>query len=101
LEFHDPAALSPRREPHFTHWIGNWIGPRAILDDVKKVLDPTGTRVPTLSVVPPLARRYIDYAILVPCFEGVSTDIVYIFLISLSRANLIFQINRLFSPIVC
>jgi hypothetical protein len=27
--------------------IGGWVGPRAGLDDVEKVLDPTGTRTPT------------------------------------------------------
>jgi hypothetical protein len=30
-----------------THWIGGWVGPRAGLDDVEKILDPTGTRTPT------------------------------------------------------
>jgi hypothetical protein len=29
-----------------TRWIGGWVGPRARLDDVEKILDPTGTRTP-------------------------------------------------------
>jgi hypothetical protein len=30
-----------------THWIGDWVGPRAGLDDVKKILYPTEIRTPT------------------------------------------------------
>jgi hypothetical protein len=30
-----------------THWLGGWVDPRAGLDDVEKILDPTGTRTPT------------------------------------------------------
>jgi hypothetical protein len=26
-----------------THWIGCWVDPRVGLDDVEKILDPTGT----------------------------------------------------------
>jgi hypothetical protein len=29
-----------------THWIGGWMDPTAGLDDVQKILDPTGTRTP-------------------------------------------------------
>jgi hypothetical protein len=30
-----------------TLWIGGWVDPRAGLDDVEKILHPTGTRTPT------------------------------------------------------
>jgi hypothetical protein len=30
-----------------THWIGRWMGPRAGLYDVEKILDPFGTRIST------------------------------------------------------
>jgi hypothetical protein len=30
-----------------SHWIGGWAGARAGLDNVEKILDPTGTRTPT------------------------------------------------------
>jgi hypothetical protein len=30
-----------------THWIGGWVDPKAGLDDVVKILDPTGTGNPT------------------------------------------------------
>jgi hypothetical protein len=32
-----------------THWIGGWVGPRASLGDVEKILDLTGTRTPVAS----------------------------------------------------
>jgi hypothetical protein len=38
----NPAEISPG-----THWIGGWVDPRAGLDDVEKILDPTGIRTPT------------------------------------------------------
>jgi hypothetical protein len=33
---HAPAALFPRKEPPGTHWIGGWVGSRAVLDAVVK-----------------------------------------------------------------
>jgi hypothetical protein len=30
-----------------TRWIGGWVDPRPGLDNVEKILDPTGTRTPT------------------------------------------------------
>jgi hypothetical protein len=46
---------SVSRSGHFTpgeraprvHWIGGWVSLRTSLDDVEKILDPTGTRTPT------------------------------------------------------
>jgi hypothetical protein len=57
-----PYRFTPGETAPGTHWIGNWVKPRAGLDDVKKILDPTGTRNLTLSVVQPVASRYTDYA---------------------------------------
>jgi hypothetical protein len=39
------------------------VDPRTGLDDVEKIIDPTGTRNPTPSVVQPVASRHTDYAI--------------------------------------
>jgi hypothetical protein len=41
------SASLPGRLTPGTHWIGGSVGPRAGLDDVEKILDPTGTRTPT------------------------------------------------------
>jgi hypothetical protein len=35
-QLHTPAALPPRERAHATHWIGGWVGPRAVLDAVVK-----------------------------------------------------------------
>jgi hypothetical protein len=37
------SASRPCRFIPGTHWIGGWVGPRAGLEDLKKILDPTGT----------------------------------------------------------
>jgi hypothetical protein len=52
------------------------VGPVVGLDDVEKILGPTGTRNPT-SVVQPVASRYNDYAIPAASCE-VRTEFVYI-----------------------
>jgi hypothetical protein len=41
------SASCPSRFTRCTHWIGVWVGPRTRLDDVEKILDPTGTGTPT------------------------------------------------------
>jgi hypothetical protein len=35
-QLHLPAALPPEKEPLVPHWIGGWVGPRAVLDAVVK-----------------------------------------------------------------
>jgi hypothetical protein len=37
-----PEPLYPQGVPG-THWIGGWVCLKASLDDVEKILDPTGT----------------------------------------------------------
>jgi hypothetical protein len=45
-----------------THWIGDWVGPRAGLDTVKqKYLVSAGTRTTAVQTV---ARRYTDFLLL-------------------------------------
>jgi hypothetical protein len=39
-----PRPLYLGQKAPDTHWIGGWVGPRAGLDDVEKILDPTETR---------------------------------------------------------
>jgi hypothetical protein len=42
-----PGRFTPGERAPDTHWIGDWVGPTAGLDDAEKILDPTGTRTPT------------------------------------------------------
>jgi hypothetical protein len=51
VSFTHPGRFTPG-----THWKGGWVGPRTGPDDVENILDPTGTRTPT--VVQPVASRY-------------------------------------------
>jgi hypothetical protein len=42
-----PDRFAPGERAPSTHWIGGWVDPRAGLDNVEKILDPTGTQTPT------------------------------------------------------
>jgi hypothetical protein len=42
-QLHSLAAYPQGRSPS-THWMGGWVGPRAGLGDMEKILDPTGTQ---------------------------------------------------------
>jgi hypothetical protein len=63
-QLHAPAALPPERDPG-THWIGGWVGPRAVLDAVvkKKIPGPRRESNPTTLLVQPVVQRYTDWAI--------------------------------------
>jgi hypothetical protein len=52
--------LNPRESGSGTHWIEVEVRLRANMDDVQKILDLTGTRTPTPSVVESIASRYTD-----------------------------------------
>ena len=53
---HAPAALYPRERPG-THCTGDWVGPRAGLDRVRKISPSLGFDHRT---VQPVASRYTD-----------------------------------------
>jgi hypothetical protein len=61
-QLHAPAALPPRERAPVTHWIGNWVGPRAVLDAVVKRKIPSSRREwnPRTPIVQPVAQRYTD-----------------------------------------
>jgi hypothetical protein len=42
-----PDRSTPGERTPGTHWIGSWVGRRAALDDVEKILDNSGIRTPT------------------------------------------------------
>jgi hypothetical protein len=41
-----PSRFTPRERVRGTHWIGGWVGPRAVLDAVvwRKIPNPAGNR---------------------------------------------------------
>jgi hypothetical protein len=52
----------PEKEIPATHWIGGWVGPRAVLDAVVKRKIPSFRREsnPRTLIVQPIAQRYTD-----------------------------------------
>jgi hypothetical protein len=43
-----PGHFTPKERPPGIHWIGGWVGPRAVLDAVVKKKFPAPTRNRTL-----------------------------------------------------
>jgi hypothetical protein len=43
-QLHAPTALPPRDTAPDTHWIGGWMGPRAVLNTVAKRKIPSRTK---------------------------------------------------------
>jgi hypothetical protein len=57
-----PGRSTPRERAPGTHWIGGWVGPRAVLDAVVKRKTPShrqesNPRTPTIQ---PAVQRYTD-----------------------------------------
>jgi hypothetical protein len=56
-----PGCFTSRERTPGSHWIGGWVGPRAILDAVvKKILSPPRESNPRTPIVQPVAQRYTD-----------------------------------------
>jgi hypothetical protein len=57
-----PGRFTSRERAPDTHWIGGWVGPRAVLDAVVKRKIPTPRREsnPRTPIVQPVAQRYTD-----------------------------------------
>jgi hypothetical protein len=57
-----PGRFTPRERAPCTHWVGGWVGPRAILDAVVKRKFPSTLREsnPSTPIVQPVAQRYTD-----------------------------------------
>jgi hypothetical protein len=58
-QLYAPAALPHRERTPSTHWIGGWVGPRAVLDAVMKGKIPSPRREsnPRILIVQPIAQR--------------------------------------------
>jgi hypothetical protein len=54
-----PGRFTPRERTPATHWIGGWVGPRAVLDAVvkRKIHNPCRESNPRTPIVQPLAQR--------------------------------------------
>jgi hypothetical protein len=57
-----PGLFNPREKEPDTHWIGGWVGPRAVLDVVvkRKIPNPRRELNSRTPVVQPVAQRYTD-----------------------------------------
>jgi hypothetical protein len=55
-----PGHFKPRERAPRTHWIGGWVGPRAVLDAVvkRKIPSPRRESNPKTPIVQPVAQRY-------------------------------------------
>jgi hypothetical protein len=60
-----PGRFTPRERAPGIHWIGGWVGPRAVLDAVVKRKTPSPRQLsnPRTPIVQPVAQRYTDRAI--------------------------------------
>jgi hypothetical protein len=61
-QLHTPAILPPEKKPPGTHWIGGWVGHRAVLDVVVKRKIPRSCQESNLTtlIVQPLAQLYTN-----------------------------------------
>jgi hypothetical protein len=56
-----PGRFTPTERAPGTHWIGGWVGPRAVLDAVtRKIPSPRRQSNPRTPIVQPVAQRYTD-----------------------------------------
>jgi hypothetical protein len=60
-----PSRFTPRGRSPGTHWIGGWVGPRAVLDALvmRKIPSPRRESNPRTAIVQPVAQRYTDWTI--------------------------------------
>jgi hypothetical protein len=59
-----PGRFTPRERDPGTHWIGGWVGPKAVLDAVVKriISSPRRESNPRTPIVQSVARRYTHWA---------------------------------------
>jgi hypothetical protein len=61
-----PSCFTPRERAPGTHWIGGWVGPRAILDAVvkRKIPSPHQELNPRTPIVQPVAQHYTNWPVM-------------------------------------
>jgi hypothetical protein len=57
-----PGRFTARKRAPATHWIGGWVGPRAVLDAElkRKIPSPHRKMNPRTPIAQPVAQRYTD-----------------------------------------
>jgi hypothetical protein len=57
-----PGRFTPRERAPGTHWIGGWVGPRAVLYAVveRKIPSPRRESNPRTPIFQPVAQRYTE-----------------------------------------
>jgi hypothetical protein len=61
-QLHAPGRFTPKERAPGTHWIGGWVGPRAVLDAVlqRKIPSPRRESKPKTPIVQPVVQRNTD-----------------------------------------
>jgi hypothetical protein len=85
-----PGRFTPMETDPGTHWIGGWVGHRAVLDAVVKRKIPSTRREsnPRTPIVQPVAQRYTDWGIMAHCHYQVP-NLIYLNVFCLLRYDLI------------
>jgi hypothetical protein len=98
-QLHAPAALPPGKEPPGAHWIGGWVGPRAVLDAVvkRKIPSPHRKSNPRTPIVQPVAQRYSDWAI-TALIEGWKLQINFLKLVKKSKGKFVLVLFLNWAP---
>jgi hypothetical protein len=61
-QLHDPDALPLKERAPGTHWIGGWVGPRAVMDAVvkRKIPSPRRESNPRTLIVQPVVKMPLN-----------------------------------------
>jgi hypothetical protein len=76
-----PDHFTPRERTPGTHWIGGWVGSRAVLHAMVTRKIPSRRREPNprTPIVQPVAQRYTDWAFTAPTLRCVEIQTSYYF----------------------
>jgi hypothetical protein len=85
-----PGRLTPRERAPGTHWIGSWVGPKAVLDTVVKrtIPSPCWESSPRTPIIQPIDQHYTNWATI-----ALTRDIIAIKIIHEQFSNIL-DLNR-------
>jgi hypothetical protein len=86
-----PRQLYPRERAPGTHWIGGWVGPRAVLDAVvkRKIPSPRQESNSTAPIFQPVAQLAFSQKTSIWIFKAVKASMLHI----LQVHNLVYALN--------